>query len=202
VLPTYLGLQKPAAFDTVLIEPEPRYPADTAVIFLHGFMGNVTAQCWAIAQAASQMGAITACPSTEWTGGWWQPPGEAILEATFQYLREQGIKRFYLGGFSNGGFGISRLVSTVSAQAGLRGLFFINGIQGGAQIQQTGQPVLIVQGTQDTRVPAGMVRKIAQDLGTQATFVEVESDHFMIMKQPGLVQDVLTRWLQEQEMHK
>jgi hypothetical protein len=123
VLPTYLGLQRPSAFDTVLIVPELGGPTDTAVIFLHGFMGNVTSQCWVIAQAASQMGAVTACPSTEWTGGWWQPGGRAILEATFQYLRDQGVKDFFLGGFSNGGFGISRLVSTVSARRGYAACF-------------------------------------------------------------------------------
>ena len=47
-----------------------------------------------------------------------------------------------------------------------------------------------------------MVRKIAQDLGQQATYVELEGDHFMIIKQPGPVRDALTRWLQEQELHK
>ena len=202
VLPTYLGLQGPNAFDTVLIEPEPGRQADTAVIFLHGFMGNVTAQCWVIAQAAGKIGAVTACPSTEWTGGWWHPEAEAILASTFQVLREHGVKSFYLGGFSNGGFGISRLVSTVSAANGLRGLFFINGIQGGAAIRDTGLPVLIIQGAQDNRVRAAMVRQTAKDVGGQATYVELEGDHFMIIKQPRLVQDALTAWLQKQERDK
>src|SRR5215208_2976521 len=120
-LSTYLNLQQPAGFDTVIIQPETIRHPESAVILLHGYMGNVTAQCWEIAQAVREFGAITICPSTDWTGQWWQPEGEAILQATFRYLREQGIEMFYLGGFSNGGFGISRLVSTLRGERELGG---------------------------------------------------------------------------------
>jgi hypothetical protein len=87
VLSTYLNLQRPAAFDTVVIEPATMRNGEIAVIFLHGYMGNVTAQCWEIAQAVAKIGAVTVCPSTNWRGQWWQPEGEAILQATFRYLR-------------------------------------------------------------------------------------------------------------------
>lgn len=201
VVSTYLNLQKPDAFDAVIIEPETMIHPEVAIIFLHGYMGNVTAQCWEIAQAVGQFGAVTICPSTEWTGGWWQPEGQAILHATFGYLRGQGIERFYLGGFSNGGFGISRLISNFN-EAGLRGLFFINGISNGASIRETGLPVLILQGTQDERVRAGMVRPIVEMIGQQATYIEVAGDHFMIMKQPKPVRQALTAWLESQEPGK
>jgi pimeloyl-ACP methyl ester carboxylesterase len=202
VISTYLDLQQSEAFDTVIIQPGVMRHPDSAVIFLHGYMGNVTAQCWEIAQAVGEFGSITVCPSTDWTGQWWQPEGEAILEATFRYLREQGIEKFYLGGFSNGGFGISRLVSKLKREEGLSGLFFIDGIYDGASIRETGLPILIIQGAQDERVPAGEVRQIAEIIGDLGTYVELEGDHFIIIKQPELVQNAITTWLEVHEANK
>jgi pimeloyl-ACP methyl ester carboxylesterase len=194
-LSTYIGFQQPTAFDAVIVQPEVMRNPETAVIFLHGYMGNVTAQCWEIAQAVEEFGAVTVCPSTDWTGGWWHPNGEAILQNTFRYLREQGIQNFYLGGFSNGGFGISRIVSSLAKEDGLRGLFFINGISDGESIRGTGLSVLIIQGTSDERVPAAAVRPIAEVIGDLGTYVEIEGDHFMIMKQPEPVQNAIAVWL-------
>ena len=202
VLSTYLNLQGPSSFDAVIVEPETMRRPETAVIFLHGYMGNVTAQCWEIAQAVEKIGAVTVCPSTDWTGQWWQPEGEAILQATFSYLRGEGREKFYIGGFSNGGFGISRMVPKLEKEEGITGLFFINGISDGASIRETGLPVLIIQGTQDERVPAGAVRPVAEVIGDQATYVELEGDHFMIIKQPALVQDVLATWLEGRDAIK
>lgn len=197
-LSTYLSLQHSTAFDAVIIEPETVRHPDAAIIFLHGYMGNVTAQCWEVAQAAGPFGAVTVCPSTDWTGQWWQPEGEAILHATFRYLREQGIGDFYLGGFSNGGFGVSRLASTISKEDGLRGLFFINGISDGASIRETDLPVLIIQGALDERVPAQHTRQVAVVIGDFGTYMELEGDHFMIMKQADAVQSAITDWLKTQ----
>jgi pimeloyl-ACP methyl ester carboxylesterase len=201
-LSTYLNLQESASFDTVIIEPEVMHYPEMAVIVLHGYLGNVTAQCWEIAQAVGKFGTVTVCPSTDWTGQWWQPEGEAILQATFRYLRQQGIKKFYVGGFSNGGFGISRLVSKLRNEDDLSGLFFINGIHDGASIRDTNLPVLIIQGARDERVPAEGVRQIAGVIGDLGTYVEVEGDHFMIMKHPKLVQDPITAWLENGEQVK
>ena len=199
VVSTYLNLQRPAAFDAVIIEPKTMRHPEVAVILLHGYMGNVTSQCWEIAQAVGEFGAVTVCPSTDWTGQWWQPEGQAILQSTFQYLRAQGIEIFYLGGFSNGGFGISRLVSKLRAEAGLSGLFFINGIADGEGIKETGLPILIIQGVHDERVPVEGVRPIAEIIGDRGTYVEVEGDHFMILKQPKAVRNAIAVWLENIE---
>ena len=199
VLSTYLGLQQSGSFDTVIVKPDIMRRPEIAVIFLHGYMGNVTAQCWEIAQAIEEFGAITVCPSTDWTGRWWQPEGQAILQATIQYLREQRIQRFYLGGFSNGGFSISRLAPTLAKEDGLNGLFVINGISDGMSIRETGLPILIIQGAQDERVPAAGVRPIAEIIGDRGTYVELQGDHFMIIKQPASVQNAITDWLDDQE---
>jgi pimeloyl-ACP methyl ester carboxylesterase len=199
---TYLNLQQPASFDAIIIEPEINNRTEVGVIFLHGFMGNVTAQCWEIAKAVQQIGAVTVCPSTRWRGKWWRPQGQEIIQATFNYLREQGIQRFYLGGFSNGGFGISRLASQVGKEEGLHGLFFIDGIDDGASIRETGLPVLVIQGAQDERMPATEARRTAEIIGDLGTYVELQGDHFLIMKQPDLVQNVIATWLEDHESYK
>jgi pimeloyl-ACP methyl ester carboxylesterase len=66
-------------------------------------------------------------------------------------------------------------------------------------IRETGLPILILQGTQDERVPAAGVRPTAEIIGALGTYVEIEGDHFMIIKQPALVQKEITAWLKEQE---
>ena len=198
IVGTYLNLQNTTAFDLIVIEPEVKSHPDTGVIFLHGFMGNVAAQCWEIARAVDRFGALTVCPSTEWQGQWWQPAGEAILRSTFAYLRKQGIQKIYLGGFSNGGFGISRLVSRLEDETGLSGLIFIDGISAGADIRKMGLPVLVVQGRQDERMPAPEARRAAEIIGDLGTYVELNSDHFLIMKKPDQVQNVITTWLEDQ----
>ncbi|MBI1793056.1 MAG: hypothetical protein HYR70_02540 [Chloroflexi bacterium] len=195
---TYLNFQQPDSFDAVIIQPEINSHPEVGVIFLHGFMGNVTAQCWEIAQAVNRFGAVTVCPSTGWQGRWWEPQGEAILQSTFRYLKEQGIQRIYLGGFSNGGFGISRLTEQLGKENGLSGLFFIDGIFNGTNIREMGLPVLIIQGTRDERMPATEARQTAEIIGELGMYVELDSDHFLIMKQPDLVQDVLANWLKDE----
>ena len=199
---TYLNLQQPENFDTIVIEPKVNLRPQTAVIFLHGFMGNVTAQCWEIAQAVDKFGAVTVCPSTGWRGDWWLLQGVAIIQATFTYLREHGIQRFYLGGFSNGGFGISRLIPDLGNEDGLVGLFFIDGVYNGSDILAAGLPVLIIQGTQDERMPATLARQTSETIGTLGTYMEFEGDHFLIMKHPELVKNVIARWLQDHESNK
>jgi pimeloyl-ACP methyl ester carboxylesterase len=199
ILSTYLSLQKPAAFDAVVIEPAGEQAASTGVIFLHGFMGNVSVQCWQIARAVEQIGAVTVCPSTDWVGDWWQPQGKAIVQATFSYLREQGIQRIYLGGFSNGGNGVGSLVSALADEPGLQGLFFIAGMRNPQDVRKTGLPVLVIQGTNDERMSVEGARRFVQEVGPQATYAELQADHFLIMKQPQPVQEAISAWLKGQE---
>lgn len=195
---TYLNLQGPGHFDAVIIGPEINQPPEFALVFLHGYMGNVTAQCWEIAQSLKQFDAITICPSTDWRGDWWQPQGQASLQATFEYLRKRGIQKFYLGGFSNGGISIGRLASQLEDEQGLSGLILIDGFDNAAGIRELGLPVLIMEGLQDERIPPTLARQAAAEIGDRGTYVEVTGDHFLIMKQPGLVQNAIERWLEAQ----
>lgn len=199
LLSTYLNLQRPSHFDAVVIEPEIDPLPKFAVVFLHGYMGNVTAQCWEIAQAVKVFGAVTICPSTNWTGAWWEPEGQAILQETFKYVRSRGIEKFYLGGFSNGGISINRLVYQLKDEKGLAGLIFIDGIFDGKSIRDANLPVLVIQGTRDERIPVESVRPVVEDIGGQTTYVELDADHFLIMKQPSRVQYAIAKWLEKFE---
>jgi pimeloyl-ACP methyl ester carboxylesterase len=198
VISTYVGLQRPSAFDLVLIEPESEAP-QTGVIFLHGFMGNITLQCWQLAQAVQTINAVTACPSTGWIGDWWSPQGEAEIRATFEYLHGLGIERIYLGGFSNGGGGLGRLIANLKDEPGLKGIFFIAGVRNSEAVAEAGLPVLVIQGRDDERMPVEAARQFVDDVGELATYVELEADHFLIVKQAAQVQAALADWLQQQE---
>ena len=199
IVSTYLNLEGTNRFDAIIIQDEINRPPEFALVFLHGYMGNVTAQCWEIAQAVMRLDGMTICPSTGWQGNWLQPQGKGILQATFQYFREQGIQRFYLGGFSNGGISIGRLASQLKNEPGLSGLIFIDGFADGAGVRELGLPVLVVQGLQDERIPAAGARQFAQELGDLATYVEMDGDHFLIMKGPKSVQFAIANWLETLE---
>jgi len=196
---TYLNLQQPNHFDAIIIQPDAGHPPEFALVFLHGYMGNVTAQCWEIAQAMRNFEAVTVCPSTGWKGDWWQPQGQEILKSTFEYLGKQGVQKFYLGGFSNGGISIGRLASHLKDEKGLAGLILIDGFANGTDIRELGLPVLILEGLQDERIPPTYARQVAAEIGDLGTYVEVNGDHFLIMKQPASVQNAITSWLNNKQ---
>lgn len=192
---TYLFLQRPSAFDALVIEPPAGQPFDSAVIFLHGFMGNFNLQCWLFGKAVLAAGMMTVCPSTSWIGDWWSADGEATLRQTVQYLRRQGIERIYLAGLSNGGFGASELAPRLDGE--FAGLIFLSGVEPNAA--DTGLPVLLIHGEGDERIPINIARSYAGRIGEQATLVEFPGDHFLLAKSAAEVQQTITDWLLVQE---
>jgi len=202
VVSTYLGLEKATAFDAIVIEPDAELRVPVGVVFLHGFMGNVAIQCWQIAQAVRELGAVTVCPSTSWIGDWWEPDGRDTIRATLDYLRGRGIQRLYVGGYSNGGNGIGSLISTLATEPGLKGLFFIAGVRDGIGVRQTNLPVLVIQGREDERMPVEAARRFVDQVGKLASYVELDADHFLIVKQSRAVQMALGDWLKDRELGK
>jgi pimeloyl-ACP methyl ester carboxylesterase len=94
---------------------------------------------------------------------------------------------------------MSRLASQLGKEKGLRGLFFIDGISDGASIREAGLPVLVIQGTQDERVHVEGTRSVVETIGSLSTYVELDGDHFLIMKRPRLVQNAIAKWLERLE---
>ena len=108
-LTTYLNQQRPNEFDVVIAEPTSETLPRSGIIFLHGYGGNFTLQCWLIAEAGNRRGMVTLCPSTAPGGRWWNAHATSILEETITYLHQRGVERIYLAGLSNGGIGASQL---------------------------------------------------------------------------------------------
>lgn len=195
---TWLGLQSPEDFDTVVIPPEGLKTPDTAVVALHGFTGNFAVYCWQFSRAARAISALTVCPSVGPLGDWWSPQGEKTLEHTLTWLKHRGIRRVYLSGLSNGGVGASVLAGRL-AHAGLefRGLVLISGASRAADTPRV--PVLLVQGRHDSMFPARRMRAFAERAGKLATYFEVDSGHFAFLDHADACERALATWLREQE---
>lgn len=188
---TYLNRERPDAFDAVVIEPEGNQPVQLSVIFLHGFTGNFTLPCWLFAQAVLPSHGLTVCPSVGWQGDWWTTDSEATLRATIDYLHRRGVSRIYLAGLSNGAVGASELAHKLTQD--LAGLILLSGASPDAS--DSGLPVLVLAGSQDERMPAAMLRAYANRMGTRATFVELQADHFMLAKNHAAVRATIDVWL-------
>jgi pimeloyl-ACP methyl ester carboxylesterase len=194
-LSTYLFLQRPAAFDAVVVEPASDRPPTSAVIYLHGFTGNFTVQAWLIAQAARKLDLLTVAPSVGFIGNWWTAHGEETLRRTIALLRERGIRRIYLAGLSNGAVGVCRLAPKLRDD--LAGLILISGADWRAD--DAGLPVLALQGADDERMPAELARDYVRQAGARGTYHEFAGDHLLLAKRAAEVQAVLETWLREQE---
>ncbi len=174
VVATYLGLQSPDAFDTILLEP-PEEKASAAVVFLHGYAGSFDLPCFQIARAVAGLGVTTACPSTRWVGDWWSPDGEAILRRTVSVLRARGVSRFVLAGLSNGGYGASELAPKMKGT--FAGMILVSGAQ--PDQPSPGTPVLLLHGANDNVAPVEDARAYARKY--DGRLVELDAGHFAML---------------------
>jgi pimeloyl-ACP methyl ester carboxylesterase len=176
---TYLGLERPEAFDLVLVEATPSgettSPPRTALIFLHGYAGSFDLPCWQIARAVASTGVVTACPSTRYVGDWWSADGEAILRRTVDVLHARGVDRIVLAGLSNGGYGAARLAPRMKGT--FAGLVLISGADPAAPSAEI--PTLVIHGTRDTMTSCDQSRRYAAKVG--ARMVALDAGHFAML---------------------
>jgi hypothetical protein len=194
-LATYLFQQRPGVFDVVIAEPRTRRAPKAGIIFLHGFGGNFTLQCWLMAKAGDRIDAVTVCPSTDPSGYWWNSQGQSILHETLTYLQQRGVKRIYLAGLSNGAIGASRLANQF--QGDLAGLILISGADPAAAM--TDLSVLLLHGKNDERIPVSVMERYASAAGAKDSYHRFDGDHFVLLKQADEVQAVIVDWLRQQE---
>jgi len=194
VAATYLWMQRPHAFDAVVVEPNGNNAPKAGTVFLHGFTGNFLMECWLFAKAAREAGLLTICPSVGWFGDWWKPCGAEIFEQTLAYLHTRGVERVYLAGLSNGGVGAGTLAYQYADQ--LNGLILISGLSPQAPV--SGMPTLVIHGRGDGRVPVVMAQEYAQRV-SHTTYWEFAGDHFLLAKDAQEVQEVIKNWLIDQE---
>jgi len=192
---TFMFGQTPEDHTVHRVVPSGRFnPPEAVVLFLHGFIGNVTLECWQVAQAANPVGLDVICPSTEWRARWAEPDGRAIVDLTIARLRSEGVQRIYLAGLSAGAIGASRLVSRLDVE----GLVLISGAS--SQANPARIPTIVLTGDRDTMTPPAPARAYARRLGRDARYVEVEdAGHWMILSHHERVTDELRRWFAEQE---
>ncbi|HVY31459.1 MAG TPA: hypothetical protein VHB79_33125 [Polyangiaceae bacterium] len=187
---TYLGMQSPSQFDTLVISPPPgRAAADAALVFLHGYAGNFYIYCWELAQAAAAANLVTFCPSMDASGAWWTPEGEQILRATFEHAHRAGMNRIYLAGLSNGAAGAS--VLALSHQNEISGLVLISGTR---TAQPPALPTLVVQGQSDQMMPAASARAYAAR-SPLAQYRELAGGHLILLSRYQQVRPLIAGFL-------
>jgi pimeloyl-ACP methyl ester carboxylesterase len=188
VVMTTLNGQNADAFDTLEVSA-PTPDAHTAVLFLHGYGGNFTLQCWMIAQAARRAGAATFCPSTRLSGDWWSAAGREIVRATMGRLRQRGFDTVVLAGLSNGAVGASRIAPALHGS--IVGLLLVSGAASDAP--PAGVRTLAIEGSRDTMMSPRVVRQYAEQTG--AEYVDIDGTHFLLIEQPDMTTDAMGRWL-------
>lgn len=195
-LDTLLGRQAASGFDTLVIEPRAEsrsaVPIKLGVIFLHGYAGSTTLECWLVASAARAIGALTVCPATDFAGHWRGEKGEEILRASLDYVHSRGIKRVFLAGLSNGAMGASALAPRVASS--LEGLLLISGAP--ANGETGGLATLVVHGTRDTMTPVESARSFVSR--THASFASFDGGHFVLLMRRAEVREAIITWLMHQ----
>ena len=195
-LDTFLFRQLPGAFDTLVIEPraepKPSVPMKFGVLFLHGFAGSYTLECWLVARAAREIGALTVCPATDFTGHWRGETGERILRASLDYLHSRGIQRVFLAGLSNGAAGASTLLARFAPS--FEGLILISGAP--AAGGNGGLPTLVVHGEHDTVAPVAAARAFAER--NHATYAGFDGGHFVLVVRRAETREAIVNWLMHQ----
>jgi pimeloyl-ACP methyl ester carboxylesterase len=187
---TYLGLQRPSAFDAVVIDTSRTRHPTSAVIFLHGFAGNFSIYCWQLSKAAAAIDALVVCPSIGPRGDWWNPNGLATVRATLGYVHRAGIGHVYLSGLSNGAVGAG-----VMARALGRSLDGVILISGAPHAEPPQMPLLVVQGSDDSMMPASLARRYARSAAAPHAYVELASGHYVFLSHWQRVTAEIGAWL-------
>jgi pimeloyl-ACP methyl ester carboxylesterase len=189
LVPTYAGLERPDAADVIVVRP-PR-GARGALIFLHGFAGSFALPCWQIAQAASDAGYATYCPSVGWRGDWWSNEGERTLRKTVELARADGHTRIFLAGLSNGGVGASWLAPRMRGT--FRGVILVSGASPDAP--PCGVRALVLHGASDAMASASAARAWAKD--NDARYVGLRGGHFALLLHRHDARAAIARFLNE-----
>jgi pimeloyl-ACP methyl ester carboxylesterase len=164
----------PVALDLLVYEP--KTPARSAVLFLHGYGGRFALPCWQVARAVATAGFATACPSIGTEGDWWSNAGERLVRTTVEALRAAGYARIVLAGLSNGGIGASRLAARMKGT--FAGLVLLSGADPAAA--PPGVPVLVVHGHHDAMSSAASAHAYARAAGGK--YVDLDAGHFAMLR--------------------
>ena len=164
------------------------------MVFLHGFAGSFTLECWLVARAADAIGAITVCPATGFSGRWSDRDGERTLRATLDFLRARNIRRVYLAGLSNGAAGAAALAPRFAGS--LAGLILISGAP--AAGPAAGLPALVVHGDRDPMASAALPRA-RMPRQHHARYAGFDAGHFVLLTHRDEARAAIASWLRATE---
>lgn len=177
-----------------------------AVVFLHGFGGNLQAYMRVLAPAARRHGYAVVAPSFGaglWDDGGSMEPVARVLD----WMRASGrfdMDRLVLTGLSNGGYGVHRALLRFAGQ--WRGVGWFSAIflpewapsVAAAAVNPDDEPIpmLVQHGIAEDRIPMGYILEGVAALraqGARLTLRPVENaDHFLFFTHRALVEEALS----------
>ncbi|MHB8872839.1 MAG: alpha/beta hydrolase [Myxococcaceae bacterium] len=190
VTQTIAGAQRPDGFDLLVVPPRAK-ESDRAVLFLHGWGGSFTLQCWLTARAVADEGWMTVCPATGVAAVWSDAAGEKIVRETLRWLRAHGKKRVVLAGLSNGGSGAARLARKLEAE--FEGAICLSGVAGEGPARL---PMLVIHGTGDTMFGVDNAHRFTKGR-PERTLKLLPGGHFVLLRRRDEVGALIRRWIAE-----
>jgi pimeloyl-ACP methyl ester carboxylesterase len=187
VMATLTGAQRPDGFDLLVVPPSGK-ETESAVLFLHGWGGSFTLQCWLTARALSGQGWLTVCPATDTDAVWSDAAGERIVLQSLAFLHARGKRRIVLAGLSNGGSGAARLSRKLERD--FAGLICLSGAAGDGPAKL---PVLVVNGDADPMFAVAHARRFAQG-HAERTLAVLDGGHFVALRRRDQVAALIARW--------
>ncbi len=176
ILPTFLGMQRPDAFDDHVIDGRGS-ARDTTLVFLHGSGGSFSLLCWQVAIAVRDQGITTHCPAMGSSGLWASRRGRAILDALLSELDERPL---IIAGLSAGSLALSRIAPELAeAHPNVVAFALISGVEYDAV--PASLPTLVFHGERDRMTPIAPARSYAEG-AANVSMVTVPSGHFAILE--------------------
>jgi pimeloyl-ACP methyl ester carboxylesterase len=184
-------------------EPGEKLPA---VIFLHGFLGNLKAYFWAMKRLADRYHCVVVLPSFG-AGLWYQKGGVDAIEQAREYAIQSlpvDRSRIYLVGLSAGGLGVTR--AGLAHPTHYAGLGYLSAAMEEELFEKpaflsgwSGRPILVVYGGKDDFISPSALRRhtaFLEQQGPQVTrHVYPAEDHYLILSQVDDVNADIARWM-------
>lgn len=178
-----------------------------AVIFLHGWLGNMKCYIWLWSKFAERNGYIIVCP-TFGNGRWQKSGSEEKLRETLKFCREDSridSDRIYVAGMSNGGMGVTRVALEFPEY--VQGLIYLSPVLESTKIgsdefrRSIGRkPILVIYGGKDNRVPRTFVSACLDEMRKKELNVESkcyeEEEHLLFITESESVMTDIELWLQ------
>ncbi len=173
-----------------LVFDAPEGEGELGVVFLHGYGGSFALQCWLVASAAREAGAITVCPSDGIEGHWRSRDAEEEVRDAISYARSHGAQRIVLVGLSNGSIGAARLAPRLRGE--IDALALLSGVPRNAP--RPGVPTLVLHGDRDHMTGIAPARAYARRNRGVDLEVLRGGTHFALIEQREDARDVLAGW--------